>query len=140
MTPTVSYRIDHGTEYVHAALTATSQHVAYLTPRTHAHQHVTWHELRIDPPAADRSTRTDYFGNVAEYFTVLTPYRHLSTVSRSRVTVSEPPPLDGEGSPAWEAVREQLRLGPPAAPIDAVEFAERSPYVEVGPEVHAFAR
>ena len=62
------YRVDHHTEYVYTATTATSRHLAYLTPRELPWQQVHWHELTIDPAPADRSSRLDYFGNTAESF------------------------------------------------------------------------
>ena len=141
MTACARYRVDHHTEYVYAATTATSQHLAYLTPRELPLQKVLWHDLTIDPAPADRSCRVDYFGNTAESFTMLTPYKALSAVSRSLVTVFEPAPLpDVATSPPWESVRDQLAAGSPGAPLEAIEFSAGSPYVDIGPEIEAFGR
>ncbi|MEO8483934.1 MAG: transglutaminase family protein [Acidobacteriota bacterium] len=141
MTTDARYRVDHHTEYVYAATTSTSQHLAYLTPRALPYQQLLWHELTIEPAPADRSSRVDYFGNAVESFTMLTPYKTLSAVSRSVVSVSGPAPLlDTSAGPSWESVRDQLRSGSPVAPLDAIEFSARSPYVDIGPEVEAFGR
>jgi transglutaminase-like putative cysteine protease len=134
------YRVEHDTEYGHAALASTSQHVAYLAPRELPRQHVLWHELQIDPAPADRSTRVDYFGNRVEHFTMLTPYRQLAVMSRSLVDVTAPAGLVVDDSPPWESVRDRLRAGPPAAPLDAIEGVAASPYVEIDPAVEAFGR
>jgi transglutaminase-like putative cysteine protease len=141
VTPRARYRVDHHTEYVYAATTATSQHLAYLAPRKLPRQEVHWHELTIDPAPADRSSRVDYFGNTAESFTMLTPYKALSAVSRSLVTVLDHAPInDSVASPPWEWVRDQLASGSPSAPLDAIEFSAQSPYVDLGPEIEAFGR
>ena len=63
--PVPAYRIDHHTEYAYAATVSTSQHVAYLEPRTLPRQRVIAHTLTTDPPAAGMTRRIDYFGNAA---------------------------------------------------------------------------
>jgi transglutaminase-like putative cysteine protease len=137
----VWYRIEHGTEYVHAGRASTSQHVACLTPRPLPRQRVAWHELSVDPEPADRSTRLDYFGNTVEQFTMLTPYTSLCVTARSVVEiVAPPPPLEPDRSPSWERVREVLDAAAGTTPLDAVECRYPSPYVELGPELAAFAR
>lgn len=141
MSQTVTYRVEHDTEYAHDALVSTSTHLAYLTPRDLPRQHVVSHELRIDPAPADRSTRVDYFGNTVEHLTMTTPYRRLRATSVSIVSVTAPldPPMP-DASPAWESVRDGLRAGAPTAPLDAIELAYPSPYVEVDASLAAFAR
>jgi transglutaminase-like putative cysteine protease len=133
------YRIDHRTAYGYATFASTSRHVAYLAPRDLPRQHVISHELHVDPAPADRSTHVDYFGNRVEHFTMLTPYRQLVVSSRSLVDVTAPDDLADDGPP-WETVRERLRAGPAAAPLDAIEGVACSPYVDVDPAVDAFGR
>ena len=135
------YRIEHETRYVHSGGVSTSQHVAYLTPRTLPHQSVRWHELVIDPAPANRVQRIDYFGNTVDQFTILTPYDELRVVGRSVVEViaTESPIALDAGAP-WEAVRDELfyRRGAPYA--DASEFSYPSPYAVTASELAAFAR
>ena len=105
-----AYRIEHETRYVHSGGVSTSQHVAYLTPRTLPRQCVRWHELVIEPAPACHVQRIDYFGNAVDQFTILTPYDELRVVGRSIVEVTTTElsfELDA-GAP-WEAVREELR-------------------------------
>jgi transglutaminase-like putative cysteine protease len=137
----VLYRIEHETRYVHSSGVSTSQHVAYLTPRTLPRQCVRWHELAIDPAPASHAQRVDYFGNTADQFTILTPYDELRVVGRSVVEViaAEPSSSDRADAP-WEAVRDQLfyRRGEPYA--GASEYSYPSPYAVTAPELAAFAR
>jgi transglutaminase-like putative cysteine protease len=135
------YRIEHETRYVHARGVATSQHVAYLTPRTLPRQCVRWHELVIEPAPASCVQRIDYFGNAVDQFTILTPYDELRVVGRSVVEViaSEPPIALDAGAP-WEAVRKELCYERGAPYEDSSEFSYPSPYAATDPELAAFAR
>ena len=135
------YRIEHETRYVHASGVSTSQHVAYLTPRTLPHQSVRWHELVIEPAPASRAQRVDYFGNAVDQFTILTPYDEMCVVGRSVVAVTEsgPPPAIDAGTP-WEAVRDELFYHRGAPYEEAAEFSYPSPYVVTAPELAEFAR
>jgi len=135
------YRIEHETRYVHASGVSTSQHVAYLTPRTLPRQSVRWHELVIEPAPASRAQRVDYFGNAVDQFTILTPYDEMCVVGRSVVAVSAtgPPPTIGAAAP-WEAVRDELFYHRGAPYEDAAEFSYPSPYIVTAPELAEFAR
>jgi transglutaminase-like putative cysteine protease len=138
---TVRYHVEHATSYVHkGGGVSTSQHVAYLTPRELPHQQVRWHELEIDPPAAGRISRIDYYGNAVDQFTILTPYKEMRVVGRSVVEVSTAAPADDAVSPDWEAVRDGLVYERGAPYQETVEFSYPSPYIAVGPELSAFAR
>jgi transglutaminase-like putative cysteine protease len=136
----VLYRIEHRTRYVHAGGVSTSQHVAYLTPRSTPRQRVRRHGLAIEPAPASHAQRVDYFGNAVDQFTILTPYEELCVVGRSivEVTAAEPPiPLDAGAS--WEAVRDRLSYVREAPYEDASEFRFASPYAATPPELAAFA-
>jgi transglutaminase-like putative cysteine protease len=135
------YRIEHETRYVHASGVSTSQHVAYLTPRTLPRQSVRWHELLIEPAPASRAQRIDYYGNAVDQFTILTPYDEMCVVGRSVVAVSAtgPSPVLDTGAP-WEAVREELFYHRGAPYEDAAEFSYPSPYIVTAPELAEFAR
>jgi transglutaminase-like putative cysteine protease len=134
------YRIEHETRYVHASGVSTSQHVAYLTPRTLPRQSLRWHELVIEPAPASRAQRVDYFGNAVDQFTILTPYEEMCVVGRSVValTAAGPPAALDAGAP-WEAVRDQLFYHRGAAYGDAAEFSYPSPYIVAAPELAEFA-
>ena len=135
------YRIEHETRYVHVGGVATSQHVAYLMPRTLPHQSVRWHELSIEPAPASRVHRVDYFGNAVEQFTILTPYDELRVVGRSVVEViATELPIGADAGAPWEAVRDELFYKRGAPYADASEFSYPSPYAATAPELAEFAR
>jgi transglutaminase-like putative cysteine protease len=135
------YRIEHETRYRHAGRASTSQHVAYLKPRELPRQHVRRHELAVEPALANRSQRTDFFGNTVDQFTILTPYHEMRAISRSLVeVVASETAVDPASSEAWETVRDALLYLRGAAYQDAAQFSFPSPYAGPGPELAAFAR
>src|SRR3989442_783570 len=135
------YRIEHETRYVHSGGVSTSQHVAYLTPRTLPRQCVRRHELVIEPAPASRVQRIDYFGNAVDQFTILTPYDELRVVGRSVVEViATESPIVLDAGASWEAVRDELFFQRGAPYADASEFSYPSPYAVTAPELAAFAR
>ncbi len=137
----VLYRIEHETRYVHAGGVATSQHVAYLTPRTLPRQSVRWHDLTIAPAPASHAQRVDYFGNAVDQFTILTPYDELCVVGRSLVKVkAAEKPLDAEASAPWETVRDELCYQRGATYEHASEFSYPSSYAVTATELAGFAR
>lgn len=134
------YRVEHETRYVHSGGVATSQHVAYLTPRSLPQQSVRWHEIEIEPAPASRAQRIDYFGNAVDQFTILTPYNELCVVGRSLVALTAAEPsIDLDAGPPWQAVRDELCYQRGAPYRDASEFGYPSPYVAVAQELAAFA-
>src|SRR6476660_9033095 len=132
------YQIEHETRYVHTGGVSTSQHVAYLRPRTLPHQRVKSHEMEIDPVPASRLQRIDCFGNNVDQFTILTPYDEMRVISRSIVEVTTlPDPMAGEALP-WDLLRDDL-LYQRGAPYEAAtEFSYSSPYVATAPELAEF--
>jgi transglutaminase-like putative cysteine protease len=134
------YRIEHETRYVHSSGVSTSQHVAYLTPRTLPRQRVRWHELAIAPAPASCVQRIDYFGNAVDQFTILTPDDQLCVVGRSVVEVTAAEPAFAlDGSAPWESVRRGLVYERGAPYQEASEFSCPSPYAVTAPELAAFA-
>ena len=135
------YRIEHETRYVHAGGVSTSQHVAYLTPRTLPHQRPRWHELAIEPAPASRVQRIDCFGNVVDQFTILTPYDELGVIARSVVAVNAiERALAADAGGPWEVVRDGLVYERGAPYADAAEYSYPSPYAVTAPELAAFAK
>ena len=138
---TVAYLVGHETRYSYTSLVSTSQHVAYLRPRELAHQRLRQHELTIEPVPAQRTARTDYYGNRVDQFVVLTPHLDLRVSSHSTVEIdTQGPPPDPETSMAWDEVRRSLEYRKGGPWHEATRFAYASPYVTVGPELADFAR
>ncbi|WP_441962584.1 transglutaminase family protein [Mycolicibacterium houstonense] len=102
------YAITHRTVYRYSDDVTSSYGRGFLTPRDLAGQRCLSHELVIEPPAADRSTSRDAYGNVSSYFHVTERHRTLSITSRSVVEVDPPAPEHYSGASArapWELAR-----------------------------------
>lgn len=103
-----SYEITHRTRYRYSDVVTSSYGRAFLTPRDSAHQRCLFHELVLEPDAADSSTSRDGWGNISTYFHVTQRHRVLTVTSRSVVEVDPPPPdlYHGSSSRApWEIAR-----------------------------------
>ncbi|MGV9798689.1 transglutaminase family protein [Mycobacterium sp. NPDC003449] len=102
------YEITHRTVYRYSADVTSSYGRGFLTPRELAWQRCLFHELVIEPEAADSSTSRDAYGNTSSYFHVTEPHRTLSITSHSIVEVDPPAPDRYEGASAgapWELAR-----------------------------------
>jgi transglutaminase-like putative cysteine protease len=138
---TAIYRIEHETRYRHVGRASTSQHLAYLMPRELPRQRVHAHELVAEPVPANRTRRSDYFGNTVDQFTILTPYQEMRALSRSIVEVLPPEcPIEPDASEAWERVRDALLYLRGAVYREAAQFSYPSTYAPSDPKLAAFAR
>ncbi|GAS92054.1 transglutaminase family protein [Mycolicibacterium brisbanense] len=102
------YDITHRTVYRYSDDVTSSYGRAFLTPRELPWQRRLYHELTIDPDAADSSTSRDAYGNISSYFHVLQPHRTLSITARSVVEVDPPGPeryAGGSARAPWEIAR-----------------------------------
>ena len=121
-----SYRVEHVTRYTYSTPVATSQHVAYLRPRELPCQHVRSHAICVDPTPSTRTSRTDYFGNIADHIQILRPHTTLTVVSEGVVEVLDRPALDElRDAPPWEAVSEATIWRGGSLPSDVVAVRER---------------
>lgn len=135
------YTVEHVTRYAYTSAVAASQHVAYLRPRELPYQHVQSHRLEIEPEPAHAIQRTDYFGNIAEHFQLLTPHVELRVSSRSVAEVQDRfTTIDPARSPAWTPDGDGMRgPGGPMEP-DVQQFVYSSPHAPIIPEAAAFAQ
>lgn len=93
-------RITHHTRYQHGGPASLAWQMLQLQPRQEAAQECLDFQLEISPPAADLTTRTDYFGNTRHFFSIREPHQELSITSRSIVRRSEESrPLPGITQP-----------------------------------------
>ncbi|MEE6168208.1 MULTISPECIES: transglutaminase family protein [unclassified Mycolicibacterium] len=102
------YDITHRTVYRYSDDVTSSYGRAFLTPRELPWQRRLYHELTIEPDAADSSTSRDAYGNISSYFHVLQPHRTLSITARSVVEVDPPEPgryAGGSARAPWEIAR-----------------------------------
>jgi transglutaminase-like putative cysteine protease len=102
------YEITHRTVYRYSDVVTSSYGRGFLTPRDSLRQRCLFHELVLDPEAADSSTSRDGYGNLSSYFHVTRPHRSLSVTSRSIVEVDPPPPdfyQVASAAAPWEIAR-----------------------------------
>ncbi len=102
------YEITHRTEYRYSDVVTSSYGRGFLTPRDSLRQRCLFHELVLDPEAADSSTSRDGYGNLSSYFHVTRPHRSLRVTSRSIVEVDPPPPdfyQVASAAAPWEIAR-----------------------------------
>jgi len=136
---THAYSIEHQTRYEYDAPVAVSQHVACLRPRDLPGQRLCGYSLAVEPEAAGRTTRVDYFGNTVEQFTILRPHSEMVVRSRSLVAVADREIEPWREGPAWEEVSDTFvyRKGAPGRP--EAEFVFASPYVLVAAQSREYA-
>lgn len=127
------YRVTHRTEYTYTAPVSSSFGEIVMQPRSVPGQECLTSRLAITPGPHGLRERTDYFGNRASWFSVLTPHRKLSVTATSVVRVDPQPAPEGSGP--WERARELARLD-----TTAVEFLLDSPQVQVTPALRAYAQ
>jgi len=93
-------RITHHTTYRHGGAATGAWQMVQLQPRTETAQECLDYQLEISPAPSDLTTRTDYFGNTRQFFTVREPHQELSILSRSTVRRgSDPRSLPGISQP-----------------------------------------
>jgi transglutaminase-like putative cysteine protease len=113
--------------------------VAYLRPRCTPYQRLLRHRLEVVPRPTFTAARSDYFGNPADYLTLLAPQEELVVVARSEVEVAPRPPLpDPESSRPWEKLREPLGYRAGASYGEEVEFLYESPFAPWSAEVQEY--
>src|SRR6188508_79923 len=90
--------VEHVTRYEYPTPLVKSRHVAFLRPRETARQRLIAHGLTVAPEPTWRSSRTDYFGNVADFIAVIAPQERFEVCATSEVEIAPAAPL-----PAAEA-------------------------------------
>jgi transglutaminase-like putative cysteine protease len=133
------YRISHETRYRYSKSVSLGHNEAHLLPREAPHQRVLQSELRIQPEPAVCLTREDFFGNAVTYFAVQEPHDTLVITAESQVEITSVPTPDLDGSPAWEAVRERLRVDLGEEVLEARQFLLDSPFVSAAEPLHRYA-
>lgn len=136
----LTYQITHRTEYRYAEPVGISHQALRLRPLTTANQRCLAFELHVEPEAEIASPWRDDFGNWVHFCNVRSPCDRLLIESRSSVRVKPPAPLELCGSPAWEAVRDQLLSDLSSDVLSAVPYGFRSPFVPLVAELGAYAR
>jgi transglutaminase-like putative cysteine protease len=125
------YKISHKTTYKYKNPVSLGNHVACLTPRTTAHHRCAWTNLRIEPPPAMHSERTDYFGNRLSLFTIKEPHKELVVEAQSEVILDDHAPWTHVSVP-WEVAVREVPRDHSGAGLEAYQFVFESPRVRHG--------
>ncbi len=129
------YRVSHTTRYRYTEAVMLCHNQARMTPANDRGQQCRRSVFSVDPPPADMSEYTDYFGNRVTYFDVESPHDSLSVQVVSEVQTADAlSQTDFDGSRAWETVCADLASDSDEV-VEAREFQLTSPLVPVGADV-----
>ena len=78
------YRVKHVTEYLYAETVSTSHHQLHLLPRSAPGQTIHAEALLVDPEAAVRRDRFDWFGNRCTHLAIHERHNRLAVTSAAR--------------------------------------------------------
>jgi transglutaminase-like putative cysteine protease len=135
----VKYRISHVTRYRYSEPVSLCHNQAHLKPRSHKGQAVSRDQIKIEPwPAVSREHR-DFFGNRVNYFSIQQAHEVLEVTALSEVEVTPAALPPGHATPAWEAVRDQLRQNREQTGLHARLFALESPSAGFDADVREYA-
>lgn len=99
------YNVTHRTTYGYGSDVAVAHHLTHLRPRELPWQQVTDFALTVEPTPQVSAERSDYFGNIATFFSISSPHDQLAVTARSQVRVATPTlPVQ---TPVWQQVRDR---------------------------------
>jgi transglutaminase-like putative cysteine protease len=134
------YTVRHRTTYHYHSDVAFSRLIAHVVPRATARQQRLAGRVTVNPVPAERSERTDFFGNTMNAFTIDEPHAELDIFAESQVTVAPIPPFVPQESLSWEAARASLETPADSETFDAVQYAFDTPLTATNDAVLAFAQ
>jgi transglutaminase-like putative cysteine protease len=134
------YRVIHNTHYYYESPVMLSQQLLHMSPRDFNAQTCLSHHLEISPQPAEMLKKQDYFGNITDYFAMLTPHRELAVNSSFEVELAPRLSMSElQLSPAWETVGDNLRMLN-GQNLEAQAFLFSSPYVACSDELADYAK
>jgi transglutaminase-like putative cysteine protease len=132
------FRIVHKTQYSSIEPVSVGHNEAWLTPRDTPTQICRSHRIEINPAPSVCLTRLDYFQNTTTQFAFNQGYESLTVTSINVVEVFTPVPSDIP-IPAWETVREAVRVHQTEQDFQALEFTFDSPRCRISEEFAEYA-
>jgi transglutaminase-like putative cysteine protease len=132
------YRVSHATTYVYDELVSLCHNELRLEPRDTETQRLLGTSLRIEPPPSSLTLERDYFGNPTHFFTVEEAHDRMVLVAQSEIELAAPP-AEPLWTPAWDALRDDVRADTSAAGLAAFELCFASPLVPLAPEFADYA-
>lgn len=132
------YRVTHETSYLYDEPVSLCHNELRLEPRDTSAQRRLGTALRIEPAPASLTSELDYFGNPTHFFTVEEAHDRMTLVAQSEVALAAPgaEPL---WTPAWDALRAEVRADLSPEGLAAFELCFASPLVPLAPQFAAYA-
>lgn len=134
------YRVLHRTTYVYSEPVTISHHAARLKPRALRLQECEEFALGFRPSPAVQKTRTDFFGNEIQFFSVQEVHPGLDITARSLVTVFPRPEVRLSDSPPWETVVAMFREPVLPENVSPYQFVFDSHMLQATPELADYAQ
>jgi len=134
----MNYRITHTTTYDYSSTVTLCHNLAHLTPRDGPRQRCQETTVSVTPLPAVEDAHIDYYGNPVIFFTVQEPHQRLVVRAEHTTEVEPYWTPDALLTPAWEDVREHLKVDRDAEFLDAYQYVFDSPYIRVSSELAAY--
>jgi transglutaminase-like putative cysteine protease len=136
----MKYRVVHRTEYSYEEPVTLCYNEAHLRPRDTERQRVSSHRTLIEPPAAVRSERRDFFGNSILHFAIQSSHVELTVTAASEIEIDAGLPSRPTSAMSWEQAIAAVHTDVSPAGIAARQYVLQSPMVDPTPEVETYAR
>lgn len=133
------YEISHTTTYAYSQSVSVSHHAARLRPRNTPRQQCHHYHMRVRPEPMDLSERRDYFGNLAQHFSVQEMHRSLVVEADSDVSVNPVELPFADLTPTCAEVLELLQRRPADEALPAIEYRYPSPAIQWTEDLATFA-
>ena len=111
----MDYKISHTTVYSYSEAVPICHNEVHLTPRDADRQSCLSTRLVVKPWPTNIESTLDYFGNIANFFTVQEAHQKLTVTSVSKVRIDRACGRRRPSSPPWETVRDCAGHRPIAA-------------------------
>ncbi|HXJ18795.1 MAG TPA: transglutaminase family protein [Polyangia bacterium] len=122
------YQVRHVTAYTYSEPVTTSHHELHVLLRGSPRQKIWSEMLSVEPVAAIRRDRFDWFGNRTTHLAIHDRHSELTVTADAEVEVIAPRPLEGPGRP-WEATRDWVRAAADPGARASVEMVLPSQHI-----------
>ena len=136
----MKYEIEHTTQYDYDAPVPVCHNIVYLMPRNTRFQTRLDYRLAVAPEPEQITTRTDYFGNTAQLYSISASHRQLRITASSTVDVTPRELPSPSCTPPWESVCAKVVADQSAGGLENRQFAFPSCHVPFHRDLAQYAR
>jgi transglutaminase-like putative cysteine protease len=134
------YLVRHRTTYRYERNVVYSRLIAHLVPRTTARQRPVTFAVEVTPWPVERFQRSDYFGNITNWFTIDEPHNVLDIVAESQIAVDPAPTFSVAASLGWEDVRRSFEFSADPQTREVVQYVFDTPLTATNAAMLAYAK